>query len=135
MYKSDDPYQRILEDVGNMRELTDEQLRFLSMRPRLDIIQVLIVMSKSMGILLESMSTSNLDDMRPNSQSLVNMVSSKMKEIRTNYTTDRDDTPKLLNSSESKFGFSVSTDESNKTRKRTKLNRLLNNAFYSCKQS
>jgi hypothetical protein len=119
-----------------MRELTDEQLRFLSMRPRLDIIQVVIAMSKSMGLLLESMSTSNLDDMRPNSQSLVNMVSSKMKEIRTNYTTDRDDTPNfLLNSSESKFGFSVSTDESNNTCKRSKMNRLLDNAFYSCKQS
>lgn len=135
MYKSDDPYQRILEDVGNMRELTDEQLRFLSMRPRLDIIQVLIAMSKSMGVLLESMSASNLDDMRPNSQSFVNMVSSKMKEIRTNYMEDSDDTPKLLSSSESKIGFSVSTDESNNTCKRTKMNRLLDNAFYSCKQS
>jgi hypothetical protein len=127
MYNSDDPYQRILEDVGNMRELTDEQLRFLSMRPRLDIIQVVIAMSKSMGLLLESMSTRNLDDMRPNSQSFVSMVSNKMKEVRTNYTEDRDDTPKI--------GVSVSTDESNNTRKRIKLNRLLDNAFYSCKQS
>jgi len=127
MYNSDDPYERILEDVGNMRELTDEQLRFLSMRPRIDIIQVLIAMSKSMGLLLESMSTSNLDGMRPNNQSFVSMVSNKMKEIRTKYTEDRDDTPKI--------GFSVSTDESNNTRKRIKLNQLLNNAFYSCKQS
>jgi hypothetical protein len=53
MYHSSDTYDQILEDIGNLRSLTPEQISYLCLLDKKRIIAVLIALSRSQELLIE----------------------------------------------------------------------------------
>ena len=93
MYSNDDPLDNIIEDAGNMRPLSEEQILFLCERPRTDIIGVLITLNHSLQLAIEAISVSQMNTMRQNSENFSAMVSRKVrtarkKDVEDTYTSN-----------------------------------------------
>lgn len=77
-----DPYDHIIEDVGNMRPLTDDQMAFLVQRPRPDLIGVILSMNRSLELLTQCVNGSQLKSLRQTTQNFSRLVSEKVREAR-----------------------------------------------------
>jgi hypothetical protein len=60
MYSSDDPYERILEDIGNMRPLTQAQFEFLCQQDKTRIVAAMYTMNNAQQTLLETLTPAAL---------------------------------------------------------------------------
>lgn len=55
MYSSDDMYEQILEDVGNLRTLSNDQFRYLCEQDKHRIVAVLYAMNKTLDTFVGSL--------------------------------------------------------------------------------
>ena len=90
-----DAYDRIIEDIGNMRPLSDEQIEFLVQRPHPDLIGVIMIMNRTLQVLTECINSSQYDmvkqksikssqhDMiKQKSKTFGRLVSNKVQDVR-----------------------------------------------------
>jgi hypothetical protein len=56
-----DAYSHIIEDIGNMRPLSDEQIESLVQRPHTDLIEVIMIMNRTLQLLIECINSSQYD--------------------------------------------------------------------------
>jgi hypothetical protein len=78
MYHSDDAYEQILEDIGNMRMLSDDQFNFLYSQDKMHILAALYAMNKSQELLLGTLTPPNLSSkhMHKNNDDLIAFTNS-----------------------------------------------------------
>lgn len=60
MYNSDDPYERILEDIGNMRPLSQAQFEFLCQQDKTRIVAAMYTMNNAQQTLLGTLTPAAL---------------------------------------------------------------------------
>lgn len=139
MYHSDDAYEQILEDIGNMRVLSDDQFKFLCSQDKTQILAALYMMNKSQELLLETLSPAclsskkmhnNKDHLLAFSESVtLQMKSQKVTSIKNNYSVNSMDSKDSGNTKTDSYDSSNMTintfDSSGKTLK----------AFNKCIQS
>ena len=130
MYRSNDRYEQILEDIGNMRSLSDDQISFLCNEEKSHIVAALYAMNKTQKLLLESMSSSCvslkiMNDCNESSIEFSKAVIDGLKFSEKNNSMFRSGSHET-NSLETRSSKSISSD--NSLRKTEKL-------FRECTQS
>jgi hypothetical protein len=82
MYHSTDPYGQIMEDIGNLRGLTDQQLAYLCEMDKLSIMAVVVAMVKSQEMLLGVLPETKLSLVRSESNLFIDMLNQTIDGMR-----------------------------------------------------
>jgi len=77
-----DAYSHIIEDIGNMRPLSDDQIESLVQRPRIDLFEVIIIMNRTLQLLVECVNSSQHDMIKQKSKTFGRLVSNKVQDVR-----------------------------------------------------
>jgi hypothetical protein len=77
-----DAYGHIIEDIGNMRPLSDDQIESLVQRPRTDLIEVIRIMNRTMQLLVECINSSQYEMAKRKSKTFGRLVSNKVQDER-----------------------------------------------------
>jgi len=84
-----DAYSHIIEDIGNMRPLSDVQIEYLVQRSRTDLLGVIMIMNRTLQLLTECINSSQYDinssqyDMiKRKSKTFGRLVSNKVQDVR-----------------------------------------------------
>ena len=82
MYHSTDPYGQIMEDIGNLRGLSDQQLAYLCEMDKLSIMAVVVAMVKSQEMLLGVLPETKLTLVRSESNLFIDMLTQTIDGMR-----------------------------------------------------
>jgi hypothetical protein len=79
MYHISDTYDQILEDIGNLRSLTPEQISYLCLLDKKRIIAVIIALSRSRELLMEVVMKSESSKFNSKSQKVLLKINTEGK--------------------------------------------------------